>query len=121
LLIVICNTGLTQSFITCDLFVFDIHPRFLYAYLTPKMSSYQKRKEDYQMRTILMIAAILGAFLLGQVLAAPTAKYLIDATPGESLLIHLDEWFANNPIKEGQASRSDNVFIPPRCRIYRVQ
>lgn len=70
------------------------------------------------MRTILIIGAIAGAFLMGQVLAAPTAKYLIDATPGEDLLINLDEWFAKNPIKEGQVSRSDNVFSSPRSAVF---
>lgn len=35
---------------------------------------------------------------MGQVLAAPTATYLIDATPGEGVLINLDEWYAKNPI-----------------------
>ena|GEM_PF-4571036 len=35
------------------------------------------------MRTILIIGAIVLAFLAGQVLGAPTAKYLIDSTPGE--------------------------------------
>jgi hypothetical protein len=69
------------------------------------------------MRTILIIGSILLAFLMGQVLAAPTAKYLIDATPGEDVLIHLDEWFAKNPIKEGQLNRSDNVFLSPRSAV----
>ena len=64
------------------------------------------------MRTILILAAVLAAFLMGQVLAAPTAKYLIDATPGEGVLISLDDWFAKHPVKEGEA-RSDNVFHPP--------
>jgi mannose-6-phosphate isomerase-like protein (cupin superfamily) len=70
------------------------------------------------MRTILIIGSILGAFLLGQVFAAPTVKYLIDATPGEDVLINLDEWFAKNPIKEGQLSRSDNVFSSPRSSVF---
>ena len=70
------------------------------------------------MRTILIIGAIVGAFLMGQVLAAPTAKYLIDATPGEDVLIHLDEWFAKNPIKEGEVGRSDNVFSSPRSAVF---
>jgi hypothetical protein len=75
-------------------------------------------KEDQPMRTILMIGAILLAFLLGQVLAAPTAKYLLDSNPAEDVLIHLDEWFANNPIKEGELSRSDNVFSSPRSAAF---
>jgi mannose-6-phosphate isomerase-like protein (cupin superfamily) len=70
------------------------------------------------MRTILIIGGILAAFLMGQVFAAPTAKYLIDATPGEGVLIHLDEWFAKNPIKEGEVGRSDNVFSSPRSAVF---
>jgi len=70
------------------------------------------------MRAILMIATISGAILLRQVLAAPTAKYLIDATPGEDVLINLDEWYAKNPIKEGALSRSDNVFSSPRSALF---
>ncbi len=69
------------------------------------------------MRTVLIIGSILAAFVIGQVLAAPTAKYLIDATPGEDVLIHLGEWFAKNPIKEGELNRSDNVFLSPRSAV----
>jgi len=70
------------------------------------------------MRTVLIIAAIVAAFLIGQVLAAPTAKYLIDATPGESVLIHLDEWFATHPINQGETARSDGVFSSPRSAMF---
>ncbi len=70
------------------------------------------------MRTILIIGSILAAFVIGQVLAAPTAKYLIDATPGEGVLINLDEWFVNHPMKEGEVGRSDNVFSSPRSAVF---
>jgi mannose-6-phosphate isomerase-like protein (cupin superfamily) len=70
------------------------------------------------MRTILIIGSILTAFLIGQVLAAPTAKYLIDATPGESVLINLDQWFAEHPVKQGEVGRSDNVFSSPRSALF---
>jgi len=70
------------------------------------------------MRTILIIASILAAFVMGQVLAAPTAKYLIDATPGEAVLVNLDEWFANHPVKEGEVGRSDNIFSSPRSALF---
>jgi len=69
------------------------------------------------MRTILIIGAVLAAFLMGQVFAAPTAKYLIDATPAEDVLINLDQWYADHPIKEGTVGRSDNVFSSPRSAI----
>jgi len=51
------------------------------------------------MRTMVIIGAIALAFLAGQVLGAPTAKYLIDSTPGEDVLINLDEWFSTHPVK----------------------
>jgi len=70
------------------------------------------------MRIIIIIGSILLAFLTGQVLAAPTAQYLIDATPGEGVLINLDEWYAKNPPKEGQPGRSDNVFSSPRSAVF---
>ncbi len=70
------------------------------------------------MRTILIIAAIVSAFLAGQVLGAPTIKYLIDSTPGEDVLINLDEWFSTHPIKEGASGRSDNVFSSPRSALF---
>ncbi len=70
------------------------------------------------MRTTLIIAAIVSAFLAGQVLGAPTIKYLIDSTPGEDVLINLDEWFSTHPIKEGALGRSDNVFSSPRSALF---
>jgi mannose-6-phosphate isomerase-like protein (cupin superfamily) len=70
------------------------------------------------MRASLIIGSILAAFLIGQVLAAPTAKYLIDATPGESVLINLDQWFAEHPVKQGEVGRSDIVFSSPRSALF---
>jgi mannose-6-phosphate isomerase-like protein (cupin superfamily) len=69
------------------------------------------------MRTIFVIGAIVLAFLVGQVVAAPTGKYLIDSTPAEDVLISLDQWFSEHPIKEGELSRSDNVFSSPRTTL----
>jgi mannose-6-phosphate isomerase-like protein (cupin superfamily) len=70
------------------------------------------------MRTILIIGSIVLAFFMGQVFAAPTAKYLIDATPGEDVLINLDQWFSTHPIKEGDMGRSDMVFSSPRSAMF---
>ena len=70
------------------------------------------------MRTVFIIGAIFLAFLVGQVVAAPTAKYLIDSTPGEDVLINLDQWFSTHPIKEGALSRSDAVFQSPRTAVF---
>lgn len=69
------------------------------------------------MRTVAIIGAIVLAFLAGQVLGAPTAKYLIDSTPGEGMLIHLDEWFPAHPIKEGQLTQRDSPFSSPRAEL----
>ena len=71
------------------------------------------------MRTILIIIGCVAiGFVFGQVFAAPTAKYLIDATPGEDVLINLDQWFSTHPIKEGELGRSDNVFSSPRSAMF---
>jgi mannose-6-phosphate isomerase-like protein (cupin superfamily) len=70
------------------------------------------------MRRILFIGAIVLAFVAGQVLAAPTIKYLIDSTPEEDVLISLDEWFSTHPVKEGTPARSDNVFSSPRSALF---
>jgi mannose-6-phosphate isomerase-like protein (cupin superfamily) len=67
---------------------------------------------------MVIIGAIALAFLAGQVLGAPTAKYLIDSTPGEDVLINLDEWFSTHPVKQGELSRSDNVFSSPRSALF---
>jgi quercetin dioxygenase-like cupin family protein len=69
------------------------------------------------MRTILIVGAILGAFFMWTVVAAPIAKHLIDATPAESVLINLDEWYASHPIKDGELGRSDTVYSSPRSNL----
>jgi mannose-6-phosphate isomerase-like protein (cupin superfamily) len=69
------------------------------------------------MRTILIIGAILAALFIGQVLAAPSAKHLIDSTPAESVLINLADWYAEHPLKEGTKSRSDTIFSSPRSAL----
>jgi mannose-6-phosphate isomerase-like protein (cupin superfamily) len=70
------------------------------------------------MRTMLIIGSIVLAFVAGQVLGAPTAKYLIDSTPGEDVLINLDEWYSTHPIAEGKLGRSDNIFSSPRSAVF---
>lgn len=50
-------------------------------------------------------------------LAAPIAKHLIDATPGEGVLVNLDKWFAEHPVTPPNPSRSDKVFESPRCLV----
>ena len=72
------------------------------------------------MRTIAIIGAVALAFLAGQVLGAPTAKYLIDSIPGEDILIHLDEWFVTHPIKEGQMNQMDKIFSSPRAELFLI-
>jgi len=70
------------------------------------------------MRTVLVIGAIFLAFFVGQVVAAPTGKYLIDSSPGEDVLISLDQWYSEHPIKEGALSRSDPAFQSPRTAVF---
>ncbi|HYB21233.1 MAG TPA: cupin domain-containing protein [Thermodesulfobacteriota bacterium] len=68
-------------------------------------------------KTLLVIGCIALGFLVGQVFAAPTAKYLIDSTPGEDVLINLDEWFPAHPVKDGE-SRSDMIFQSARTTVF---
>jgi mannose-6-phosphate isomerase-like protein (cupin superfamily) len=70
------------------------------------------------MRTMLIIGAIVLAFVAGQVRGAPTAKYLTDSNPGEDVLINLDEWYSTHPIAEEKLGRSDNVFSSPRSVVF---
>jgi quercetin dioxygenase-like cupin family protein len=70
-------------------------------------------KEAAGMKKIMVIGALFVAFFLGQAAAAPMAQHLIDSVPPQAVLIHLDEWFASHPSKEG-ASRGEIVFESPR-------
>lgn len=66
------------------------------------------------MKRMMVIGALCALLFFGQAVAAPIAKHLIDAVPPESVLIHLDEWFAAHTPKEGTTSRGDTVFESPR-------
>ncbi len=68
------------------------------------------------MRKIMIVGALFVVFFFGQVAAAPVAQHLIDSVPAQAVLIHLDEWFASHPAKEG-ASRGDIVFASPRSTV----
>ena len=70
------------------------------------------------MRTVLIIGAIFLAFLAGQVVAVPSGKYLVDSTPGEDVLVNLDEWYSTHPIKAGELTSSDPVFQSPRTAVF---
>jgi hypothetical protein len=65
-----------------------------------------------------IVAPIVLAFFLGQGFGVPTVKDLIDATPGEDVLISLDEWFATHSIRPGELGRSDGVFASPRSALF---
>ena len=58
-----------------------------------------------------------GSIYAGASIRRSTAKHLIDATPGEGVLIHLDEWFAKNSIQEGKLVRQDDVFSSPHSAV----
>ncbi len=69
-----------------------------------------------------MKAILSGMFILlfvvwGQAFAAPTAKILIDSTPDQAVLLPLDQWFAEHPIKEAQTTKGDKVYESPRCSL----
>jgi len=68
------------------------------------------------MRSILIIGFLFVFLFSGQVLAEPIAKHLIDAEPGEALLIDVEKWFQAHPIEKGLA-RFGLVFKSPRAQV----
>ena len=54
------------------------------------------------MRKILIIGFLFLFGFSGQVLAEPIAKHLIDAEPGKALLLDVEKWFQDHPIKKAQ-------------------
>jgi mannose-6-phosphate isomerase-like protein (cupin superfamily) len=66
------------------------------------------------MRSIYTVGFLFLVLFSGLVLAAPIAKHLVDAEPGEALLINLEEWFQANPIEKGPVMMK-TVFKSPRA------
>jgi quercetin dioxygenase-like cupin family protein len=57
----------------------------------------------------LAVAAVAG--LLGWA----AEKIPPDSTPPESILVNLDEFYAQHALAAGEATRGDKVFTSPRC------
>ena len=68
------------------------------------------------MRKILIIGFLFLFVFSGQVLAEPIAKHLIDAEPGEALLLDVEKWFQAHPIEKGPI-RYGTVFKSPRGQV----
>ncbi len=68
------------------------------------------------MRSIFIIGFLFVFLFSGQVLAEPIAKHLIDAEPGEALLIDVEKFFQDHPIEKGPA-RVEGVFKSPRAQV----
>jgi len=68
------------------------------------------------MRKIFIIGFLFLFLFSGQVLAEPIAKHLIDAEPGEALLLDVGKWFQAHPIEKGLI-RYGTVFKSPRVQV----
>ena len=68
------------------------------------------------MRLIFIVGFLFLFLFSGQVLAEPIAKHLIDAEPGEALLIDVEKFFQAHPIEKGPA-RVETVFKSPRAQV----
>ncbi|MCK4985198.1 MAG: cupin domain-containing protein [Desulfobacterales bacterium] len=77
---------------------------------------FKKQKGGPQMRLIFIVGFLFLFIFSGQVLAEPIAKHLIDAEPGEALLIDVEQFFQAHPIEKGPA-RVETVFKSPRAQV----
>jgi quercetin dioxygenase-like cupin family protein len=68
------------------------------------------------MRKIFIVGFLFLFLFSGQVLAEPIAKHLIDAEPGEALLLDVEKWFQAHPIEKGLI-RYGTVFKSPRVQV----
>ena len=69
------------------------------------------------MRSIYTVGFLFVIIFSGLVLAAPIAKHLIDAEPGEAMLIDVEEWFQNHPLEKSPV-RLEPVFKSPRAQVF---
>ncbi len=69
------------------------------------------------MRRVFPIG-VLAVVLAGiaAVLVRAAERVPIDSTPPESILVNLDQFFAQHPVTNN-APRSDRVFTSPRCAV----
>jgi mannose-6-phosphate isomerase-like protein (cupin superfamily) len=68
------------------------------------------------MRRILVAGGLALALVVGIRIGVRAAeKKTIDSTPPESIVVNLDEFYAQHALKPGEATRADKVFSSPRC------
>ncbi len=67
-------------------------------------------------RTFVWLACA-SALAAATAFAFPVAKQLIDSTPAESMVVNLDRFFADHPLKPGEPTRGDKIFESPRCLV----
>ncbi len=68
------------------------------------------------LRRILVAGGLVLALAVGIRIGVRAAeKKTIDSTPPESIVVNLDEFYAQHPLKPGEPTRADKVFSSPRC------
>lgn len=79
----------------------------------------------FRVKKILFLAMACLFVFSGAVMAAPTEEkgpvvgdpLLLDASSKTGMLIHLDDFFAEHPLKKGEPARGDEVFQSPRVQV----
>lgn len=68
------------------------------------------------LRRILVAGGLALALAVGIRIGVRAAEQKpIDSTPPESILVNLDEFYAQHALKPGEPTRADKVFSSPRC------
>jgi quercetin dioxygenase-like cupin family protein len=68
------------------------------------------------LRRILIAGGLALALVVGIRIGVRAAeKKPIDSTPPESIVVNLDEFYAQHALKPGEPTRIDKVFSSPRC------
>ncbi len=68
------------------------------------------------LRRILIAGGLALALVVGFRIGVRAAeKKTIDSTPPESIVVNLDEFYAQHALKPGEPTRADKVFSSPRC------
>ena len=68
------------------------------------------------LRGILIAGGLALALVVGVRIGVRAAENKpIDSTPPESIVVNLDEFYAQHALKPGEPTRADKVFSSPRC------
>lgn len=73
-------------------------------------------------RNLLLTVVVLLVLVSTAFAQTPTVgdKSLIDTKYDKAIVVNLDEWFANHPLKAGDNTRSDVIFQSPRDMVVAV-